>query len=219
MKITHTFKTTLIAFSVLCALSLQAIAAQPPTEPMVLTEADKADIKRVEDYLNNIGTMKARFMQMSSTGEMSEGDFFLSRPGKLRIDYDDPMPVLIVSNGIFLLYEDTQLDQKSYALLGSTPAAVLVKENVRLNGDDLAVTRIERGANVVRISLAQKDDPFSGVITLVFTDRPLMLRQWTIYDAQGTVTDFALLAPRFGIELDPALFEFSMKSKIIHRDK
>ncbi|MBT4889210.1 MAG: outer membrane lipoprotein carrier protein LolA [Rhodospirillales bacterium] len=194
-----------------------AQAVQPPTTLMVLSAEDKSDIKRIEDYLNSIGTLKSRFMQMTSKGDMRQGDFFLSRPGRLRIVYDPPNPYMIVSNGIFLLYEDTQLEQKSFTLLNTTPAAILVKENLKLTADGLAITKIERGANAFRVSLIQVDDPYSGTITLVFTDRPLMLRQWTVFDVQGTITDFALIEPRFGIDLEPELFEFSMENTAIKR--
>ena len=209
------FGAVLLLVSAL-VLTLQdaAFAAQPPIDPMVLSDQDRLDIKRIEDYLNSIGTLKSRFMQMTSQGDLSQGDFYISRPGKLRIAYDPPVPVLIVSNGLFLLYQDTKLEQSSYALLNSTPAAILVKENIRLNEDGLAITRIERGANAFRVSIIQREDPYSGTITLVFTDRPLMLRQWSVFDAQGTITDFALIEPRFGLDLDPELFEFIMKTKL-----
>ncbi len=183
-----------------------------------LSEADKADIARIEDYLNRIDTLKARFVQMASTGDMSRGEFYISRPGKLRIAYDPPVPVLIVANGTFLIYHDTELDQTSHLLLSSTPASVLVEENVRLNSDTMSVTKIDHGANAIRVTLKQIDDPAAGLITLTFTDQPLSLRQWTVLDAQGTTTDFALVDPRFGLTLDPALFEFIEKPRFNQRD-
>jgi outer membrane lipoprotein-sorting protein len=193
-------------------------AAQGGVEPFKLNDRDRADIKRIEDYLNGIDTLKSRFIQMTSQGETSQGEFYLSRPGRLRIAYDPPVPVLIVSNGTFLLYLDTKLDQTSYTTLSSTPASVLVKENLRLNKDGLIITAIDRDANSFRISLKQEDDPYSGAITLIFSDKPLMLRQWTVLDAQGTTVEFALIEPRFGLELDPELFRFSMLPKERRRE-
>ena len=43
---------------------------------------------------------------------------------------------------------------------------------------------------------------------LVFADKPLSLRKWTVTDAQGAITDVALLAPEFGVALEPKLFLF-----------
>ncbi len=206
-----------IKFAVILCISFATLvmpaAAQSVLEPLILNTQDRADIKRIENYLNSIETLKSRFIQMTSQGDTSQGEFYLSRPGKLRIAYDPPVPVLIISNGIFLLYKDTKLDQSSYTTLSSTPASVLVKENIRLNKDGLIITKIDRDANTFRISLKQGDDPYSGAITLIFSDKPLMLRQWTVLDAQGITVEFALIEPRFGLDLDPELFKFSMMPK------
>jgi len=172
-----------------------------------LSSEDLADIARVEDYLNTTTTMKARFIQMASTGETSEGDIMLWRPGRLRIDYDPPSPVVITANGLFLVYQDTELEQLTHIPLASTPAGMLVAESVRLNGEELAVTGIRRGASTVEISVVQREDPHAGRITLVFTDRPLRLQRWVVLDAQGITTNFALLKPQLGVTFEPSLFK------------
>lgn len=177
--------------------------------PLILTDQDKEAVVRLENYLNGLKTLKSRFMQMTSDGVSSQGDFYLSRPGRLHIAYDT-QPIKIVSNGTYLLYQDTELEQKSYVLLSSTPASILVQENISLTKGEMQITRLKQGSNIIRVTLANKEDAFGGEITLIFTDKPLMLRQWTIYDAQGTITDFALVKPRFGLKLDPALFTFNM---------
>ncbi|NQV43650.1 MAG: outer membrane lipoprotein carrier protein LolA [Rhodospirillales bacterium] len=171
-----------------------------------LNGEDLSDIARIESYLNAITTMKARFIQMTSTGQTSEGDILLWRPGRLRIDYDPPSPVVITSNGVFLVYHDTELDQLSHIPLSSTPAGVLVDEAVSLNNEDMAVTNIRRGANTLDVTLIQRDDPYAGQITLVFSDRPLRLQRWVLLDAQGVTSNFAIIGAQIGVSFDPALF-------------
>jgi outer membrane lipoprotein-sorting protein len=190
----------------LAVISTPALSA---SDPYVMSEGDKADVARAEAYLNNINTVQARFVQMASTGDMAEGEFFLSRPGDLRIDYDPPSPILIVTSGLFLVYVDEELDQTTHIPISSTPVKVLVSDGVTLNGEDLQVIGVERGANTLRVGLIQTDDPYAGTITLAFSDAPLTLRQWTVRDAQGVVTEFALLNPRFGIEIDPDMFTYT----------
>lgn len=187
--------------------------AQESVTPMnaPLSSEDLADIARIEDYLNTINTMTARFIQMDSTGETSEGDFMLWRPGRLRIAYDPPSKVVITANGLFLVFEDTELDQTTHIPLISTPAGVLVDEEVRLNDEDLEVTGIRRGANTLDVSIIQRDDPYAGRITLVFTDRPLHLQRWVVLDAQGVTTNFALIGTQTGMALDPELFKTKNK--------
>ena len=173
-----------------------------------LSERDKADIERAETYLNSITTLKARFLQISPNGTSVEGDAYLSRPGKLRLQYDPPSPLLVVADGSFLIIHDRQLGEPSYLPLDSTPAGVLVRANVKLSGGDVAVTRVVRLPGVVRVSLAQAEDPASGEITLVFSDAPFVLRQWQVKDAQNQVTTVSLFEAQNGLTLDPKLFQF-----------
>ncbi len=181
-----------------------AVMATTPAAP-ALSEADRADIARIEAYLNTLTTVRARFMQMSSEGSYAEGDFYLSRPGHLRIEYDPPVPVLIVANGQTLVYYDKELEQTSYVGIDSTPAGLLVGAEVSFSGKT-SITGFERGANALRLTLVMTEDPLGGSITLVVSDNPLVLRKWTVTDAQGVVTKVSLLGARFGMALDPELF-------------
>jgi len=194
--------------AVFCLLTAFAVAGWSSHVRAALSERDQADIARAEAYINDIDTLKARFFQFTSTGQYAEGAFYIDRPGRMRIEYDPPVPVLIVADGTFLVYNDTELGQINRVPLLASPASVLLRENLKLEGDGLSVTSVERSASVVQITVAQTDDPLAGSITLTFSEKPMALRKWTTTDAQGTVTDFALVDPRFGVELDPELFRF-----------
>lgn len=173
-----------------------------------LSQQDQADIARAEAYLNSIGTLKARFLQIAPNGMQAEGTAFIARPGRMRLQYDPPSPLLVVANGRFLIFHDRELGDPSYIPLNSTPAGVLVRENVRLNGADLAVTRVVRGPGILEISLIDPKDSGQGELTLVFSEGPLTLRQWRVLDAQGQVTTVSLYEAQTGIALDPKLFQF-----------
>jgi len=84
----------------------------------------------------------------------------------------------------------------------------LVREHVVLSGD-VTVTSVERGPGSLRVSVVQSKDPQAGRITLVFSERPFALSNWQVTDAQGSVTRVALIDPRAGVQLDPALFRFT----------
>lgn len=180
--------------------------AAPPV-PAELDDSEKADVERVETYLSGVQTMQGRFLQTTSEGRYSEGAIYLSRPGRMRIDYDPPVPIEIVATGRIIVYHDRTLEQVSYLGLDSTPASILLAESVQLSGG-LTIVGFERGPGVVAVTLVNTDDPGEGSITLVFGDRPLELRKWVIVDAQGVTTTVSLLGARFGMDIDPALFEF-----------
>ncbi|MCH8137513.1 MAG: outer membrane lipoprotein carrier protein LolA [Proteobacteria bacterium] len=173
-----------------------------------LSAADKADIARIERYLNSISTMRARFLQVAANDELSQGWVFISRPGKLRVEYDPPTPVLIIGDGSWLIYHDSELEQTTYRSLESSLAGFLVQKTVRLGGA-VTVTGLERGPGVIRVKLVKSGEGEEGSLALTFSDRPLVLRQWTVTDAEGQATQIALVNAQFGLSLDEALFEFT----------
>lgn len=196
----------------LMAVSGVALAAALPAlaapKRATLSTQDKADIGRAEDYLNGITTLKARFLQIAGNGNQAEGTAYLSRPGRMRLQYDPPSPMLVVADGSFLIVHDRELGDPSYIPLGSTPAGVLVRENVKLVGKDVTVTRVARMPGILNISLVETDEPDAGELTLVFSESPFALRQWRVVDAQGSTTTVSLYESQTGLKLDPKLFEF-----------
>ncbi|MCB2102012.1 MAG: outer membrane lipoprotein carrier protein LolA [Rhodobacterales bacterium] len=194
----------------LAVLGLLLLTAAPAgaVEPHKMTAADKADVARVESYLNGLVTLESRFLQASSNGGFAEGTLYLNRPGRMRIQYDPPSPILMVADGRFLIYYDKKLEQVSYLGLDSTPAGILLDDTVSLSDGRVIITGMERGKGTLNISLVRAEDPLSGHLTLTFEEKPLALKKWFVVDAQGLVTTVSLLDPHTGVTLDPDLFRF-----------
>ncbi len=191
------------------AVSLPSpVAAQAQSQAAPLSERDRADIARVEAYLNRLTTLRARFLQIAQNGASAEGTAWIWRPGRMRFEYDPPEPLLLVaSHGQFLLY-DRELRQPSTVPVSQTPLAFLLRENLRLSGD-ITVTRVERGGGFLRVTLYRTAAPAEGRLTLVFQDDPVELRQWVVVDAQGHVTRVSLSRIETGVRIDPRIFEFN----------
>ena len=196
------------------AALLACLLPSPPAEATIapqlqLDDADRAELAQVEDYLNGITTLQAAFEQRSSTGESARGEIYVSRPGKLRLEYQPPVPILVVANGSFLIYYDRSLEQVSYIPLGSTPASVLLDKQISLASDGLTVIGLARDAGTLRLTIVRSDNPGEGSITLVFDEQPLALTQWQVTDAQGIITTVSLIGPTFGVKLNQKLFDFT----------
>src|SRR6185437_3912597 len=131
----------------------------------------------------------------------------LARPGRMRFEYDKPSPILLVADGTFVVYIDNSLKQVTYLPIGSTPAWFLLRPHVSLT-DGVTLTRFERGPGAIRVTLVETKSPDNGTLTLVFSDKPLQLRQWTIVDQQGRKTTVALSDQQFGMPLAANLFSF-----------
>ncbi len=193
----------LLALGIALVIAAVPLRAEPVTLP--LSDIDRADLTRAQNYLNRIGTLQSRFLQASSNGAYAEGTLTLSRPGKLRLEYDPPVQMLIVADGTWLIYKDLELDQVSYLPLESTPAGIIVREKMSFFDDDLTVIGIERGPAVLSITVTGKD-PNEGSMTLVFADKPLALKKWIVIDPQGVKTSVSLLSSRTGMTVDRNLF-------------
>lgn len=183
------------------ALGVESARAAP------VKASDQTDIAQVEHYLNSVDTLKARFIQMSANGSYAEGDLYLSRPGRMRLNYDAPNEIEIIADGHVLIYHDRKLEQVSYIGLDSSPAGIMLRPKVRLGGDT-TVTGVQRIPGALEISMVQTSDPAAGELTLLFSANPLALKQWRVRDAQGQVVTVSLFDAVRGEALDPKLFEF-----------
>ncbi len=194
----------------LLALSL-LITAAPTLGPVAADEAGPVDqsaqIAGIETYLNSIATMKARFLQVAEDGTLATGDFYLRRPGRLRFEYDPPVPILVVADSIWIVFEDSELRQVDRLPLSSTPLSILVADEVSL-GDGAVVSEISASGGLLQIALRDTENPDEGVLTLVFDARPLRLRQWLVTDSLGQTTEITLSDLEINIPLDPRLFVY-----------
>ncbi len=196
----------------LCALLTWApLHAEEPAEfegaiPAVLNADEASWLQRAEDYFNSIDSIRAAFFQTSSEGT-AEGVFYLSRPGRLRVEYLPPTPVLIVGDGLLLHFHDTELGQVNDWPIFDTPLGALSSDEVKFN-DDLVVTDFRRRSGALAITLVKREDPGLGSLTLFFSEAPMELKQWKVIDAQGLVTTVALLDAETNIALDNRLFVF-----------
>jgi outer membrane lipoprotein-sorting protein len=188
------------------------VLAADKAKAAALDPAAKADIARIEAYLNGIKTLRTRFLQIAQNGETASGELTIARPGRMRFEYDPPQPMMLIANGTFLIYIDRRLETVTHVLLRNTPVGVLVSENIKLSGA-LTVTRFQRQPGVIRVTIAKTDDPEEGTITLVFADGPLALRQWIVVDAQGAQTSVTLDALEYGVAVKPEMFSYDLPDR------
>lgn len=188
-------------------IGLAWFLAIEPAAAALPSAAHAGDLARVEDYLNDLTTFKADFVQINPDGGTVTGEMYYQRPDKMRLDYNPPSDILIVSDGWTIVYYDRRLEQISHLFINSTPLGFLLADNIRLSGD-VTVTDVERSAGELRVTLVQTDEPNQGSIQLSFAEDPMELRRWTVVDAQGQATQIVLERPQSGLALDRELFRF-----------
>jgi outer membrane lipoprotein-sorting protein len=170
-----------------------------------LSPADQGDLQRVQQYMNSIHTLQSRFSQISNDGGVATGTLYLSRPGKMRVEYDPPVPILLVATDNRIWYYDKKLEQVSFFDLKDTPAWFLLQDNVTFGGD-ITVANLERSPGALRVTVTEAKNPSLGRATLVLSDKPLELKKWQIVDAQQKAVTVTLDDPHYGVPLNPSLF-------------
>lgn len=200
--------THLVRIIILISISIiPSISLSQPVK-IKLTSQDIKDLRRIENYLNEIKSMQSNFLQVSSNGSVATGVFLMSRPGKIRFEYDPPSPILLIADGYYLRYIDKRLEQVTHLWQENTPVNILVKKNIQLSGD-VMVTNLSRGANILEATVTKTKNPEKGSIKLVFSDNPLSLKKWVITDPQGIKTTITLNNTKRAVKIDPILFEFN----------
>ena len=190
-------------------LASPALAQNPPVSAKQATPVERpAEVDQAESYFRSLMTAKARFIQTAPDGSQTNGTFYLSRPGKLRFQYDAPLKDFVVADGLFIYFYDGAMGQQTNAPISQTLADFLLRKELRLSGD-LKVTRIMRANGLLQITIVQRSEPGAGALTLGFRESPFFeLKKWRVKDSQGAITEVELFDIEAGIKLPSSLFSY-----------
>jgi outer membrane lipoprotein-sorting protein len=170
--------------------------------------ADKARIAKATDYLQNLYSASGRFQQTDYRGRVTEGNWWLQRPGKMRFEYDAPYSVVIVSDGKNVNMWDPRLETLDKAPLSETPLSLFLARQIRLD-QGVVVTAVSSNAQGFYLKARDRRKQVEGSITLGFDQSPdgkVRLREWTIVDAQNRATRVVLTSFHPGGADRPDLF-------------
>lgn len=194
-----------LAAAFLVILGALAARAAPVAAP--LTAPDTLELQRIAAYLNGIRTMTASFEQIANNGAVSYGRVWVARPGRMRFQYGPPNPITLLADAASVYYRDPQLGQTSKYDLRQTPAWFFLRDPISF-GSDVIVTQFQHAGGFIRVTVVEAAQPDAGSLTLVFSDNPLTLRQWTVVDQQRKTTTVNLTNLQFGMALDPNMFQY-----------
>ena len=190
-------KKILYIFTLTFALFVTPVSAEVSTQ----------NVQTVEAYLDSLKTLKAKFTQTAYDGSTTTGMFYLSRPGRLRFEYDAPIKDFIVADGVFIYYYDAEMKQQSNTTIGNSLADFLLRKDISLS-QDITVTDTKTAAGLLQITLTMTEDPGAGSLTLGFETDPMRLKKWRVTDSQGLITEVELSDIETGIDLKRRLFYY-----------
>lgn len=182
-------------------------AMDSETVDAAATEAfdTEAALDRINAALNGVDSLRADFIQVSPDGNADHGVLSLRRPGRLRFEYAEPSPLLVVAGGGTVAIQDSALGTTDRAPLRATPLWWLLKDEVDLAAD-AEIVSIWQEDGFVYATLADPDGEMEGEVVFLFDSASYQLVQWFAVDSLGLTTRVMLENIETGVDLDPRLF-------------
>ena len=205
----HKLTVTPLRAAMAGALAVAAPAALI-TVPTPVAAAE-GDLDRAVAALRGISTMKADFTQTDRKGQTISGEMTLKRPGKIRFQYEDGVPLLLVSNGQSFTMIDYEVNQVERWPISESPLGALLDPSRDVKKYGKLVSTDHPG--VISVEVRDPNKPQFGVITLIFTrdsSAPggLELTNWVALDAQNNRTTVRLRNHRYGISVPDSAFTY-----------
>ncbi len=180
-------------------------AALPETS--AFDPAQRALADRVSTYLSSVQVLSGNFVQRGADGRQSKGQFYIQKPGKVRFEYDPPVPIQIISDGTHVVVRDTKLATQDPIPLSQTPLRFLLADRINLLRDT-NVVGIYADDTFVTIAIDEKH-PLVGTnrLMMMFGAKDFQLKQWVVTDPQGYDTTVAVSDLDSTKRLDPGMFK------------
>jgi outer membrane lipoprotein-sorting protein len=172
-----------------------------------LNPEQRALIDRVNNYLSNMQVLSGKFVQVGPDGGRTQGGFFISKPGKVRFEYDDPSPIELIADGQSVVVRDRRLATQDIYPLSQTPLRFLLADHVDLM-KDATLTAVYADDVFITVVLEEKNGVVgTSRLMMMFAAKDMQLKQWTVTDPQGYDTTVAVYNLDTNRRPDPGLFK------------
>lgn len=188
------FRFVLLAIGFICAGAVSAAA-------------DQLSLNAISAYLNDLKTAQGAFTQINDDGSISTGKLYISRPGRMRFEYDPPEQALVIAEASAVVIIDKKSNQppETYPL-NRTPLSLILARNINLARARMVTDHRFDGTATI-VTAQDPENPEYGNIQMSFTDNPVELRQWIVNDANGSTTTVILGEFETGMSLSSTLFD------------
>jgi outer membrane lipoprotein-sorting protein len=196
----------------------QAQAPNPITNPFAallgragpqttLNAEQRATIQRINNYLSSVHNLQGQFVQVGPDGSRSQGEFYISKPGKVRFEYDDPSTIELIADGSSVVVRDRKLATQDVYPLSQTPLRFLLSDHVDLTKDAGLVAVYADDVFVTAVVEEKNGLVGSSRLMIMFSAKDMQLKQWTVTDPQGYDTTVAVYNLDSSKPPNPAMFK------------
>ncbi|MGD2134153.1 MAG: outer membrane lipoprotein carrier protein LolA [Maricaulaceae bacterium] len=163
-------------------------------------------VPEVDAYLAELDMLTGSFVQIEPSGDISEGEFWIDRPGKMRFEYADPHPFTLIADGAQYIVWDRELEAMNTEVpLRETPLNMFLRRDVEIGRDAEVIDAWERDGELW-LTLEDNDERVEGQLTLVFARPALELRRFVTTDPDGQQTHVVLTDTSRPERIDQTLF-------------
>jgi outer membrane lipoprotein-sorting protein len=192
-------------FSLTAALGASALVLTAPAP------AQTGSLQQISQHLRAVETMTAVFAQTDRNGTTLTGTLSLKRPGRIRFQYNNKVPLLIVGDGKALTMIDYKVKQVSRWPIGNSPLSALLDPSRDLSRYGKLVPSGD--PNMLLMQGRDPKHPEFGTITIAFSKSAgapagLVLQGWTVLDAQGNRSSVRLTDQRFNVPIANSVFRW-----------
>lgn len=168
-------------------------------------EKNQSAQSQIKKFFRSINTIEANFIQVSPSGNVTNGKIYLDLPGKLRIDYKNPNNLLITSKGFWIVIQDREAKTTNNIPLKSSPFSILLEKKSFLNNENF-ITDYDISAGIISLKIKSKKTNNQESIVLEFLENPFSLKKWIIQDSFGENTTVLIQNAKYNNKLSHLLF-------------
>ena len=187
-----------------------ALAAAPFAAGLP-ARAQSVDATAIDAYLRSLRSAEGGFRQTNPNGSTQTGRFYLSKPGRIRFEYDTPPGAMVIADGQWVGVFDPKSNRNPTRYpLASTPLSLLLRDQLSLREPGLVKGATRDPDGTTRITVVDPRAPDAGRMVMTFAPSPVVLKQWEITTKAGARTRVVLTDMTTNISLDPSLFNIEL---------
>ena len=168
-------------------------------------EKKQSENLQIEKFFKNLTTLEANFIQVSPSGNVSNGKIYLDLPGKLRLDYEYPNSLLITCKGFWIVIQDRSTKTTNNIPVKSSPFAALLENKLLFSNQNIK-KEYSTEAGIISLKIKSKNNDNQESLVLEFSENPFSLKKWVIKDSLGENTTVLIQNAKYNTKLSHLLF-------------
>jgi outer membrane lipoprotein-sorting protein len=178
-----------------------------PGSTTALSPEQRSIVERVNTYLSNMQVLSGKFVQVAPDGRRTQGEFYISKPGRVRFEYNDPSPIELIADGQSVVVRDRNLATQDVYPLSQTPLRFLLADHVDLMKDTSLVAVYADDVFITVVVEEKNTLVGTSRLMIMFSAKDMQLKQWTVTDPQGYDTTVAVYNLNTTQRPDPNMFK------------